>query len=84
VGDGEIGLRAQSAAANLLRGALPGPGYFPAMVRGWQFPDVVRTIDQAIAYLSAFRQYLPASAPIQDDLSKAIGMLYDQRIDGAR
>jgi len=54
------------------------------MVRGWQFPDVVRTNDQAIAYLSAFRQYLPASAPIQDDLSKAIGMLYDQRIDGAR
>lgn len=84
MGEGEIGLRAQNAAANLLKGQLPGPGYFPAMVRGWQFPEPVRSVDQAIAYLAAYRGYLPASAPIQDDLSKAIGMLYDLRTDGAR
>jgi hypothetical protein len=82
--DAKLQLEAQRAAGGLLRGPMPGPNYFVEMARGWDFPPIVKTPDQAIAYLDAFRPLFGKDAPIQDAISAGQNQIYEQKIGGPR
>jgi hypothetical protein len=82
--DARLQLQAQRAAGGLLNGPMPGPNYFEEMAREWRFPPIVKSPDQAIAYLDAFRHYFPKDAPIQDAISAGQNQIYEQKLDGPR
>jgi len=62
----------------------PGPGFYQEMVRENRFPTHVQTKDEVLGFLQAERSKFPDDAPIQDEISAAMGLVYERDPNGPR
>lgn len=80
-----IGTRTERAGRGAGKFSGLPPGGYIDMVNKWRFPPIVKTPEQAIAYLDALRGGFPKEAPVQEEISEAQGLVYEyfQRHFGA-